>query len=45
MKSQYKRIDVTTIKGIEAAEKLHAAGWKIVSSTFWTIIFERNPEA
>ena len=30
MKLQYRRVDLTTVKGIQTAERLQANGWKIV---------------
>lgn len=29
MKTQYRMIDTSTLKGLETAEKLKALGWKI----------------
>ena len=39
MKKQYKRVDITTIKGIQLAERLKRNGWIIYSSSPWTICF------
>ena len=41
-KYEYERVDVTTIDGIKRAEKLHEQGWKIISSSLFSIQFERK---
>lgn len=39
---QYRTVDTRTVKGIEEAERLQAAGWKIVRSGMFSIQFERK---
>lgn len=34
MKFQYKRVDITTLKGLKQAERLKANGWTIIASSF-----------
>lgn len=41
MKYKYKRVDVTTLRGIEEAEKLQRQGWHAISTGFYTIVFEK----
>ena len=42
MKYIYKTVDITTIKGIERAEKLHENdAWNIIQSSPFTIQFEK----
>ncbi len=36
---KYKTIDVSTLKGLKQAERLHANGWKQVSVGLFTIQF------
>ncbi len=38
----YKRVDTSTLKGLEEAEKLKEAGWKIISSGLYSILFEKE---
>jgi hypothetical protein len=38
-KLKYKTIDISTLKGIKAAEKLQSKEWKIMSTGFYTIQF------
>lgn len=42
MKIEYKTVDVSTIKGIEAAERLQATGWLMGRSGLFTIQFYRK---
>ena len=42
MKYQYKTIDISTLKGIEEAEKLQNNGWKIINFGLYLLIFERR---
>jgi hypothetical protein len=42
MKSEYKRIDLRTIEGIELAEKLVSDGFTVISSGFDTVMLERR---
>lgn len=39
---KYRTVDVTTLKGIRTAERLKANGWRIVSSSWWRIAFEKK---
>lgn len=39
VKTKYRRVEVTTVKGIRTAERLKANGWKIVGSSPWAINF------
>ena len=39
---QYRRVDVTTLQGLKTAERLKESGWRVVSSTWWTILFEKG---
>jgi hypothetical protein len=42
--TEYKRVDVMTVKGIETAEKLKANGWQIAASSPFSIQFyKRTP--
>ena len=41
MKREYRTVDITTLKGLKLAERLHVAGWKIVRSGMFSIQFER----
>ena len=41
MKLKYKTVDITTEKGIREAEALKSKGWIIISSSPFTVIFER----
>ena len=41
MKTEYKRINLDTLKGIKQAEKLQAQGWIIGSSSPFDIEFYR----
>ena len=41
MKTEYKRINIDTLQGIEQAEKLQAQGWVIGSATPFDIEFYR----
>jgi hypothetical protein len=40
-KFEYRRVSTHTLAGLKAAEKLQAAGWRIISSGLFTILFER----
>jgi hypothetical protein len=42
MKTEYKRINLDTLKGIKQAEKLQAQGWIVGSATPFDIEFYRN---
>lgn len=42
MKIKYRTIDTTTLKGIKAAERLHAYGWKMGRVGLFTIQFYRR---
>jgi hypothetical protein len=39
---EYRTVDTTTVKGIEEAEKLQAAGWKMIRPGMFSIQFERK---
>ncbi len=41
MKYEYKTADTSTLEGLKQAERLKAAGWKIISSGLFLIMFER----
>ncbi len=41
-KSAYKTIDVTTLKGLIQAEKLHMAGWKMARVGMFSIQFYKE---
>lgn len=40
---EYRTVDTRTAAGLEEAERLQAAGWKIVQSGLFQIVFERDP--
>lgn len=42
MKTQYKRVDTSTLKGLKQAERLHLNGWKTVSVGLFTILFVKQ---
>jgi hypothetical protein len=42
MKTEYKTIDVTTLKGLKAAERLKNAGWIMLRVGLFTIQFYRK---
>ena len=42
MKTKYKTIDITSIKGIKEAEKLNHNNWVIYSSSPFTIKFYKK---
>jgi hypothetical protein len=42
MKIEYRTVDTTTLKGLEAAERLHAAGWKMGRVGLFSIQFYRR---
>jgi hypothetical protein len=42
MKARFKRCDLTTEAGIKAAETLHQRGWKIIQSTPFHLMFEKE---
>jgi len=42
MKTKYKTINITSIKGIEEAEKLKNNNWVIYSSSLFTIKFYKK---
>lgn len=39
--TEYRTIDVTTLKGLRQAERLHINGWKISRNGLFTIQFYR----
>jgi len=41
-KLEYRTVSTHTLKGLKEAERLKAAGWKIIRSGLFTITFERN---
>jgi hypothetical protein len=41
MKYQYRRVDISTIKGIKQAERLQSMGWKVISSGMFSVIMEK----
>ena len=41
MTYKYKRIDTSTLAGLKKAEWYKARGWKIISTGFYTIVFEK----
>ena len=43
-KLEYRRVSTHDLDGLRAAERLHARGWRIVSSGLFTILFERKRE-
>lgn len=42
MKYQYRRVDVTTLAGLKAAERLQARGWKPVSGALFTVLLQKG---
>ena len=38
----YRTIDTSTQQGLQQAERLHMAGWKIIRNGFWSLVFERK---
>ena len=41
MKYEYKNVSTDTLEGLKKAEKLHAAGWLIGSTGFYSVRFYR----
>jgi hypothetical protein len=41
-KYEYKTIDISTLEGLKAAERLHMQGWKTIQVTPFRIKFERK---
>jgi hypothetical protein len=41
MKTKYRTVDITTLKGLLLAERYYSRGWTIISSTPFTVIFEK----
>jgi hypothetical protein len=44
MKMEYKTVDISTVKGLQQAERLHAQGWKMARVGLFTIQFYRRKE-
>lgn len=42
MRYQWKTVDTRTTKGLKEAETLQAEGWYIISTGFYSLIFERK---
>jgi hypothetical protein len=42
MKYQYKRVELKTEKDFKVAEKLKENGWRIIGSSIFAIIFEKE---
>lgn len=42
MKYQYRRIDISTLKGLKQAERLQARGWKLVGGGLFTIVMQKE---
>lgn len=42
MKTQYKTVDTSTLKGLKQAERLHTAGWITYSVGLFIIKFYRK---
>ncbi len=42
MKNRYRRVDVTSLRGILTAERLKANGWEIIRSSPFSIQFHRR---
>lgn len=40
MRVKYRTIDVTTLKGLKEAERLHMAGWKVIRPGLFTMVFQ-----
>ncbi len=41
---EYRTVDTSTLKGLETAERLQAAGWKAVRVGLFGVVFERRVE-
>lgn len=42
MRYEYKTVDTSTLEGLKAAERLHAAGWKTDRVGLFIIWFSRK---
>ena len=42
MKTEYRTVDTSTLKGIQEAERLHIAGWRTVRCGLFLVYFERR---
>ena len=42
MTYEYRRIDITTLKGLKQAERLQALGWKPISGYLFTILLQKE---
>jgi len=43
---EHREVSTHTLAGLKEAERLKAAGWKIITSGLFRIVFERkNPDA
>ena len=40
--TQYKTVDITTLKGLQQAERLQAKGWTIVRPGMFTVIMRNR---
>ena len=45
MKYEYKTISTRSIHGLKLAERLQKQGWRVISSSFTIIVFEREKRA
>ena len=42
MKYQYRRVDVSTLAGLKAAERLQAQGWQPISGYLFTMLLQKE---
>ena len=42
MRFEYRTVDTSTLTGLRQAERLHAAGWKIIRTGLFLVYFERR---
>lgn len=42
MPLRHKRVDTTTIKGVEEAERLQAKGWRAIRVGLFSTLFEKK---
>lgn len=45
MKTEYRTVDTSTLKGLKQAERLHAAGWIMGRVGLFTVQFYRRKVA
>ena len=42
MKTEYKRVELTTMNGYDLAEKLKESGWKEIYVGMFSVLFEKK---